>query len=84
MKAMVLAAGVGSRLRPLTDAMPKALLEVGGEPMIARVIRRLQAAGVTELVVNLFHLADQIVQYLAARSNLGLRIAFTQIGRAHV
>lgn len=77
MKAMVLAAGIGSRLRPLTDTTPKALLDVGGEPMIARVIRRLRAAGVTELVVNLFHLADQIVEYLAARNNFGLRIAFT-------
>jgi NDP-sugar pyrophosphorylase family protein len=78
MKAMVLAAGIGSRLRPLTDTTPKALLDVAGEPMIARVIRRLQAAGVTELVVNLFHLADKIVEYLAAQNNFGLRIAFTR------
>lgn len=78
MMGMILAAGVGSRLRPLTDATPKALLEVGGTPMIARVIRRLQAAGVTEVIVNLFHLADQIVEYLAAQGNFGLRIAFTR------
>jgi NDP-sugar pyrophosphorylase family protein len=78
MKAMVLAAGVGSRLRPLTDAIPKALLEVGGVAMIERVIRRLRAAGVTELVVNLFHLADRVVEFLASRGDFGLRIVFTR------
>jgi NDP-sugar pyrophosphorylase family protein len=78
MKAMVLAAGVGSRLRPLTDAIPKALLEVGGVPMIEQVIRRLKGAGVTELVVNLFHLADHVVEFLASRCDFGLRIAFTR------
>ena len=78
MKAMILAAGVGSRLRPLTDLSPKALLEVGGAPMIEQVVRRLKAAGVTDLVVNLFHLADQIVEFLAARDNFGLHIAFTR------
>ncbi len=78
MKAMVLAAGVGSRLRPLTDTMPKALIEVGGIPMIEHVIRRLQAAGVTELVVNLHHLGDRIEAFLAARRFFGLRVAFTR------
>ncbi|MFI5461293.1 MAG: NDP-sugar synthase [Isosphaerales bacterium] len=78
MKAMVFAAGVGSRLRPLTDEIPKALLDVGGAPMIERVIRRLQTAGVTELVVNLFHLADRIVEFLASKDDFGLRIEFTR------
>ena len=78
MKAMILAAGVGSRLRPLTDAIPKALVDVGGVPMIERVIRRLRTAGVTELVVNLFHLGDRIVEFLASKENFGLRIAFTR------
>jgi NDP-sugar pyrophosphorylase family protein len=78
MKAMVLAAGVGSRLRPLTDEIPKALLDVGGAPMIERVIRRLKSAGVTELVVNLFHLGDHIVEFLASKSAFGLRIEFTR------
>ncbi len=75
---MVLAAGVGSRLRPLTDNIPKALLDVGGTPMIERVIRRLQAAGVTDIVVNLFHLGDRIAEFLAAKVHFGLRIAFTR------
>jgi NDP-sugar pyrophosphorylase family protein len=78
MKAMILAAGVGSRLRPLTDETPKALLDVGGAPMIEQVIRRLKSAGVTELVVNLFHLGDRIVEFLASKSDFGLRIAFTR------
>ena len=78
MKAMVLAAGVGSRLKPLTDRIPKALLDVGGAPMIERVIRRLKAAGVTELVVNLFHLGDRIVEFLSSQGDFGLRIEFTR------
>lgn len=78
MKAMVLAAGVGRRLRPLTDNIPKALLEVGGAPMIERVIRRLQATGVTDIVVNLFHLGDRIVEFLGSKDHFGLRIAFTR------
>jgi NDP-sugar pyrophosphorylase family protein len=78
MKAMILAAGVGSRLRPLTDETPKALIDVGGAPMIERVIRRLKTAGVTEIVVNLFHLGDRIVEFLASRGNFGLHIAFSR------
>ena len=78
MKAMILAAGVGSRLRPLTDSTPKALLDVGGVPMVERVIRRLTLAGVTELVVSLFHLGDRIVEFLASKGNFGLRIEFTR------
>jgi NDP-sugar pyrophosphorylase family protein len=76
MKAMILAAGIGSRLRPLTDGIPKALVDVGGAPMIERVIRRLAAAGVSEVVLNLFHFGDRIVEFLASKRNLGLRIEF--------
>jgi NDP-sugar pyrophosphorylase family protein len=78
MKAMILAAGVGSRLRPLTDAIPKALIDVGGVPMIERVIRKLRSAGVSEIVINLFHFGDQIVEFLAGKGNFGLRIEFTR------
>jgi NDP-sugar pyrophosphorylase family protein len=78
MKAMILAAGVGSRLRPLTDEIPKALLDVGGAPMIERVIRCLKPAGVSELVVNLSRLGDRIVEFLASKDDFGLRIAFTR------
>ena len=58
--------------------MPKALVEVGGVPMIERVIGRLASAGVTELVVNLFHLGDRIVEFLASKGDFGLRIQFTR------
>jgi len=78
MKAMILAAGVGSRLRPLTAETPKALLEVGGTPMIERVIRRLMSVGVTEIIINLFHLGDRIVDFLASKGNFGLHIEFTR------
>ena len=75
---MILAAGIGSRLRPLTDGIPKALVEVGGVPMIERVVRRLAAAGVSAVVVNLFHFGERIAEYLAARGNFGLRIEFSR------
>lgn len=78
MKAMILAAGVGSRLRPLTDDTPKALIDVGGAPMIQHVIRRLKAAGVDEIVVNLFHLPDRIVDFVASKGHFGLRIEFAR------
>ncbi len=67
MKAMVLAAGVGSRLRPLTDRIPKALVEVGGLPMLEHVLRRLEAAGVDDVVVNAHAHAQQVADFLAAR-----------------
>ena len=78
MKAMILAAGVGSRLRPLTNETPKALIDVGGTPMIEHVIRRLKSASVTEIVVNLFHLGDRIVDFLASKGNFGLHVEFTR------
>ncbi len=74
MKAMVLAAGVGSRLRPLTDNRPKALVEIGGMPMIEIVLRRLAAAGVRDVVVNVFHHAEQVQAFLRGCTNLGLSI----------
>lgn len=75
MRAMVLAAGVGSRLRPLTDRCPKALVEVGGLPLVEIVLRRLAAAGVRDIVVNAHHHADQLASFLRSRAgDLGLRI----------
>ncbi|MCH5231737.1 MAG: NTP transferase domain-containing protein [Muribaculaceae bacterium] len=67
MKAMILAAGMGTRLRPLTDRIPKALVEVEGIPMLERVILRLREQGFDRLVVNIHHLGDQIVGFLSAR-----------------
>jgi MurNAc alpha-1-phosphate uridylyltransferase len=61
---MILAAGLGTRLRPLTDHLPKALIEVAGVPMLERVARRLVDAGVERLIVNVHHRADEVVSFL--------------------
>lgn len=74
MKAMVFAAGEGTRLRPLTLSRPKALVEVGGKPMLARVLESLRDAGITDVVVNVHYLAGQIEDYLRAH-DFGLRIS---------
>lgn len=67
LKAMVFAAGLGTRLRPLTDTMPKALVPVQGEPMLSRVLRKIAAAGYSEAIVNVHHFASQVVDYLSGR-----------------
>lgn len=72
MDAMILAAGLGTRLRPLTDDRPKALIEVGGVPMLERVARRLIAAGATRLIVNAHHFADRIVSFVRERDGFGV------------
>jgi NDP-sugar pyrophosphorylase family protein len=71
---MVLAAGLGTRLRPLTDDRPKALVTVGGHTLLEIVLRRLRAFGVSEVIVNAHHHAEMIVEFLAANDNLGMRI----------
>lgn len=76
MQAMIFAAGLGTRLKPLTDTMPKALVSVGGEPLIKRVLLRLADAGVGRVVVNVHHFASQIIQYLNENS-FGLDIAIS-------
>ena len=75
LQAMIFAAGLGTRLRPLTDTMPKALVPVGGKPLLAHVIERLQAAGYERIVINVHHFADQIESYLRTHQNFGLDIA---------
>ncbi|MBD5293586.1 MAG: NTP transferase domain-containing protein [Bacteroides sp.] len=74
MKALIFAAGLGTRLKPFTLTHPKALVPVGGEPMLGRVIRAVKEAGVTEIVVNVHHFAEQIEQFLAANGNFGVNI----------
>ncbi len=73
-QAMIFAAGLGTRLKPLTDTMPKAMVRVGGEPLLKRVIFRLRNAGFTHLVINVHHFPQQIVDYLAVNHNFGLNI----------
>jgi NDP-sugar pyrophosphorylase family protein len=74
MKAMVLAAGLGTRLRPLTDNRPKALVEVGGRTLLEIALLRLRAFGVREVIVNTHHHAGMIHAYLQGNANFGLRV----------
>jgi NDP-sugar pyrophosphorylase family protein len=78
MKAMILAAGLGSRLRPITDTKPKALVEVQGQPMLYWVIRRLKKYDVTDIVINLHHFPEQIRDYLKSNDYFGINISFSQ------
>ena len=78
MKAMLLAAGRGERLRPLTDRMPKPLVPVAGKPLIAWHLERLAAAGCREVVSNVSHLGEQIVDYVGDGSRFGLRVHFSR------
>jgi N-acetyl-alpha-D-muramate 1-phosphate uridylyltransferase len=78
MRAMILAAGRGERLRPLTDSIPKALVPAGGKPLIAWHLERLAASGCREAVINVSHLAGQIVERLGDGARFGLRIAYSR------
>lgn len=75
--AMVLAAGYGTRLRPITERMPKALVEVGGRPMIAYALEQLAAAGVTRVVVNLHHHGEALRHRLGDGREFGVEIAYS-------
>ena len=77
MKAMIFAAGLGTRLRPLTDTRPKALTEVGGITLLENAILQLKKASVTEIIVNVHHLAEQIADYLTQNDNFGLKIVLS-------
>lgn len=74
MKAMIFAAGLGTRLKPLTDHIPKALIPVAGKPMLEHVIEKLIASGVDEIVINVHHFAEQIIDFLKAKEHFGLTI----------
>jgi NDP-sugar pyrophosphorylase family protein len=74
MKAMILAAGLGTRLRPLTDDRPKALVEVAGRTLMEITLERLRLFGVTEVIVNAHHYAEMVQEYLEANGNFGMRI----------
>jgi mannose-1-phosphate guanylyltransferase len=78
MKAMILAAGLGTRLRPLTDARPKALVEVAGHTLLEIALTRLRAFDVREVIVNTHYYADMIQKYLEANSNFGMRIEISR------
>lgn len=78
MKAMILAAGLGTRLRPLTDTRPKALVEVGGRTLLEITLARLREFGVTEFILNVHHHAEMVIDYLKAHSNFGMRIEISR------
>jgi NDP-sugar pyrophosphorylase family protein len=77
-KAMVFAAGLGTRLRPLTNDRPKALVTVAGRTLLEITLARLRGFGVTEAIVNVHHFADQVVDYLEANRNFGMRIEISR------
>ncbi len=74
MKAMIFAAGLGTRLRPLTNNRPKALVEVGGVAMLERVIYKLKSFGITEIVINIHHFGQQIIDFVKQNNNFGITI----------
>lgn len=78
MRAMVLAAGLGTRLRPLTDHRPKALVEVGGRTLLEIALARLSSFGIREVIVNVHHFADMVVDYLKNNNNFGMRIEISR------
>jgi NDP-sugar pyrophosphorylase family protein len=78
MKAMILAAGLGTRLRPLTDSRPKALVEVGGRTLLEIALERLRFFGIHEVIVNVHHFADMMVDYLSSKRNFGMRIEISR------
>src|SRR5262245_51751909 len=78
MKAMVLAAGLGTRLRPLTDTRPKALVEVNGRTLLETTITRLKSFGIRDVIVNVHHFAGMVADYLEANDNFGINIAVSR------
>jgi mannose-1-phosphate guanylyltransferase len=78
MKAMVLAAGLGTRLRPLTDNRPKALVEIAGRTLLEITLSRLRAFGISEVIMNVHHFADMIIEYLKDNKNFGMRIEISR------
>jgi mannose-1-phosphate guanylyltransferase len=78
MKAMVLAAGLGTRLRPLTDDRPKALVEVAGRTLLEITLSRLRTFGIREVIINVHHFSDMVVAYLKANDNFGMRVEISR------
>lgn len=75
---MILAAGLGTRLRPLTDSRPKALVEIGGRTLLEITLRRLRDFGIREVIVNVHHLGEMVVDYLNRKANFGMRIEISR------
>jgi NDP-sugar pyrophosphorylase family protein len=78
MKAMVLAAGLGTRLRPLTNDRPKALVEISGQTLLEITLARLREFGIREVIINVHHFADKVIDYLKANQNFGMEIEISR------
>lgn len=78
MRAMILAAGLGTRLRPLTDTRPKALVEIGGRTLLEITLSRLRSLGVQDVIINVHHFGEMIVDYLDANANFGMRVEISR------
>lgn len=74
---MIFAAGLGTRLKPITDEKPKALVPVDGKPLLQHIIEKLAASGFTEIIINVHHFADQIIRFLYDNNNFGLNISIS-------
>jgi NDP-sugar pyrophosphorylase family protein len=77
MKAMILAAGLGTRLRPLTDKIPKALVKIGDTPLLEIAIRKLLHYGFSDIIINIHHHPDQVLNFLSANNNFGATISIS-------
>lgn len=77
MKALIFAAGLGTRLRPITDTMPKALVPINGKPLLGHLIEKLKNSGFSEIVINIHHFPQQIRDYVAENDNFGIDIKFS-------
>ncbi len=77
MKAMIFAAGMGTRLKPLTDTIPKALVPVAGKPLLQHTIEKLIASGFNEIIINVHHFAEMIIDFVLANERFGIRIEFS-------
>ena len=74
MKAMIFAAGLGTRLKPVTDTIPKALVPVNGKPLLEHIILKIKNAGFDEIIVNVHHFPDQIIEFIELNNQFGIRI----------
>ena len=77
MNALIFAAGLGTRLKPLTDTMPKAMVPLDGKPLVQILIERLKSIGVTDIVINVHHFAQQIIDFVRANQSFGINIQFS-------
>lgn len=77
MKAMIFAAGLGTRLKPITDTLPKALVPIAGKTLLEHTILKLKSSGFTDIVINVHHFAGQIIDFLKANNNFGVNISIS-------